>query len=88
MNNFWGDIFWAKIFLTPRQRVGGVDRGGRGDGGDGGGEVDQGEVSTIRLGMLESSGFRKYGTLLGKGSIEKKTFSFGHCPNYLNPTPP
>ena len=28
------------------------------------GEVDQGEVSTIRLGMLESSGFRKYSTLL------------------------
>ena len=64
MNNFWGDIFWAKIFLTPRQRVGGVDRGGRGDGGDGGGEVDQGEVSTISLGMLELSGFRKYSTLL------------------------
>ena len=35
-----------------------------GDGGDGGGEVDQGEVSTIILGMLESSGFRKYSTLL------------------------
>ena len=32
--------------------------------GDGGGEVDQGEVSTIILGMLESSGFRKYSTLL------------------------
>ena len=27
------------------------------DGDGGGGEVDQGEVSTIRLGMLESSGF-------------------------------
>ena len=35
------------------------DRGDRGDGGDGGGEVNQGEVSTIILGMLESSGFRK-----------------------------
>ena len=35
-----------------------------GDGGDGVGEVEQGEVSTIRLGMLESSGFRKYSTLL------------------------
>ena len=35
-----------------------------GDGGDGGGEVNQGEVSTIILGMLESSGFRKYSTLL------------------------
>ena len=34
------------------------------DGRDGGGEVDQGEVSTIILRMLESSGFRKYGTLL------------------------
>merc|ERR1711994_428307 len=34
------------------------------DGGDGDCEVDQGEVSTIRLGMLESSGFRKYRTLL------------------------
>ena len=38
--------------------------GDGGDGGDGGGEVDQGEVSTIILGMLESSGFRKYSTLL------------------------
>merc|ERR1712016_107602 len=27
-------------------------------------EVDQGKVSTIILGMLESSGFRKYSTLL------------------------
>ena len=24
---------------------------------------------------------------LGKTSIKKKTFSFGHCPNYLNPPP-
>ena len=40
------------------------DGGDKGDGGDGGGEVDQGEVSTIILGMLESSGFRKYSTLL------------------------
>ena len=29
-----------------------------------GGEVAQGEVSTIIFGMLESSGFRKYSTLL------------------------
>ena len=28
------------------------------------GEVDQGELSTIKLEMLESSGFRKYSTLL------------------------
>merc|ERR1711949_6593 len=35
-----------------------------GDRGDGGGEVNQGEVSTIILGMLESSGFQKYSTLL------------------------
>ena len=40
------------------------DGGVGGDGGDEGGEVDQGEVSTIILGMLESSGFRKYSTLL------------------------
>ena len=40
------------------------DGGDGGDGGDRGGEVDQQEVSTIRLGMLESSGFRKYSTLL------------------------
>ena len=33
-------------------------------GGERGGEVDKGEVSTIRLGMLESSGLRKYSTLL------------------------
>ena len=25
--------------------------------------------------------------MLGKTSIEKKTFSFGHCPNHLNPPP-
>ena len=38
------------------------NRGGHGDGGDGGDggfEVDQREVSIIRLGMLESSGFQK-----------------------------
>ena len=34
------------------------DRGDGGDGGDRGSEVDLREVSTIRLGMLESSGFR------------------------------
>merc|ERR1712240_262860 len=28
-------------------------------------KFDQREVSTVRLGMLESSGFRKYSTLLG-----------------------
>ena len=39
-------------------------QGDGGDGGDGGGEVDQGEVSTIRLGLLELSGFQKYSTLL------------------------
>ena len=25
--------------------------------------------------------------VLGKTSVEKKTFSFGHCPNHLNPPP-
>ena len=34
------------------------------EGAEGAEEVDQGEVSTIILGMLESSGFRKYSTLL------------------------
>ena len=34
------------------------------EGAKGTEEVDQGEVSTIILGMLESSGFRKYSTLL------------------------
>ena len=24
----------------------------------------------------------------GRGQLKKKTFSFGHCPNYLNPPPP
>ena len=33
------------------------------EGAEGAEEVDQGEVSTIILGMLESSGFRKYSTL-------------------------
>merc|ERR1712155_383799 len=44
--------------------VTGVAGGDGGDGGDGGGEVDQGEVSTITLGLLELSGFQKYSTLL------------------------
>ena len=64
--------FWVKFFFDPRPTKGrGRGDGGEvgdgsdgGDGGDGVGEVDQGEVSTIRLGMLESSGFRKYSTLL------------------------
>ena len=43
--------------------------------GDGGGEVDQGEVSTIRLGMLESSGFRKYST-----QLVIQLFSWRLCP--------
>ena len=34
------------------------------EGAEGAEEVDQGEVSTIILGKLESSGFRKYSTLL------------------------
>ena len=34
------------------------------EGAKGTEEVDQGEVSTIILGMLESSGFRKYSTLV------------------------
>ena len=42
----------------------GADGADGADGGDGGSDVDLGEVSTIRLGMLESSGFRKYSTLL------------------------
>ena len=41
----------------------GGDGGAGGDVDDGGGEVDQGEVSTIRLGLLESSGFQKYNKL-------------------------
>ena len=40
------------------------ERAERTEGAEGGEEVDQGEVSTIILGMLESSGFRKYSTLL------------------------
>ena len=39
------------------------DKGDKGDQGDQGDEGEQGEVSTIMLGLLESSGFRKYGTL-------------------------
>ena len=35
-----------------------------GEGAEGSEEVDQGEVSTIILGRLESSGFRKYSILL------------------------
>ena len=30
---------------------------------------------------------RQDSSTLGKASIEKKTFSFGHCPNHLNPPP-
>ena len=39
------------------------------EGAKGTEEVDQGEVSTIILGMLESSGFRKYSTLFSDSVI-------------------
>ena len=63
---FSGENFLGENFFDPcpLKEGGGSDGGDRGDGGDGGGEVDQGEVSTIILEMLESSGFRKYSTLL------------------------
>ena len=38
--------------------------GGSDGGSDGSDKFDQREVSIIRLGMLESSGFQKYSTLL------------------------
>ena len=63
-------FFLVNFFFGENFFGGGRDGGDGGDGGDGsdggdvGGEVDQGEVSTIRLGMLESSGLRKYSTLL------------------------
>ena len=39
--------------------------------------------------VMKGAKTSKYVSLtLGKGSTEKKTFSFGHCPNYLNPPPP
>ena len=58
VESFWGD---GGVGGDGGDGVDGVEEG---EGGDGGGEVDQGEVSTIILGMLESSGFRKYSTLL------------------------
>ena len=75
MEFFSGENFFGEIFFEPRppkgrgRGEGGEvgdkgDRGEGGDGGDWGGELDQGEVSTIILGMLDSSGFRKYSTLL------------------------
>ena len=56
---FSGENFLGENFFDPcpLKEGGGSDGGDRGDGGDGGGEVDQGEVSTIILEMLESSGF-------------------------------
>ena len=57
--NFSGEIFGWKFFGWKF----GV-RGWRVEGPDGRDGVNQGEVSTIRLGMLESSGFQKYSTLL------------------------
>ena len=56
--NFLGENFFGWKFGVRGWRVEGPDWR------DGGGEVDQGEVSTIILGMLESSGLRKYSTLL------------------------
>ena len=43
------------------------------------------QVSLYALQTLMVRWVKRY--ILGKGSIEKKTFSFGHCPNYLNPPP-
>ena len=65
---FSGENFLGENFFDPRppKGRGRGERGKVGDGGDGGdwgGELDQGEVSTIILGMLDSSGFRKYSTL-------------------------
>ena len=57
--NFFVKIFRVKFFGWKF----GV-RGWRVEGPDGRDGVNQGEVSTIRLGMLESSGLRKYSTLL------------------------
>ena len=58
--NFLGEIFLGEIFLGENFfRLKFFGRDGD-DGVDSGGEVDQGEVSIVRLGMLESSGFRKY----------------------------
>jgi len=54
------------------------DGGDGGDEGDGGGEVDQGEVSTIILGKHESSGFRKYSTLLVINSFSRR-LCLCHC---------
>ena len=50
--NLLGENFWGENLMGVT-RVTGVKEG------DGGGEVDQGEVSTIRLGLHEASGFRK-----------------------------
>ena len=50
-------------------------KGGKRDEGDE--EVDQGEVSTIILEMFESSGFRKYSTLL---VIQLISRHLRHCP--------
>ena len=46
---------------------------------------ERAESRNVTVGLPRKK--RKYSTIcpLGKRSIEKKTFSFGHCPNYLTP---
>ena len=56
-DHFQRIFFWVR-WVWDRARGWGAE------GAEGAEEVDQGEVSTIILGMLESSGFRKYSTLL------------------------
>ena len=57
------------------------NRGDEGDQGDQGYEIKQGgqgEVSTIILGMLESSGFRKHSTLLVIQLLSRRLY-LCHC---------
>ena len=69
---------WSDVTIAGRTNERTNKERWRGWGGWGAEGADQGEVSTIILGMLESSGFRKYSTLLVIQLLFRRLFLF-HC---------
>ena len=64
LKSFPEEFFLGEMCLRPSQGLRGLGGAEGASGAEGAEEVDQGEVSTIILGMLESSEFRTYSTLL------------------------
>ena len=63
------------VFIDQKDVLKRMEEKGVGHGVPKGAPADEIHAAIVEVGEL------------GKGSIEKKTFSFGHCPNYLNPPP-